>query len=165
MRKEKIFYVLLLVLIIFTMGFSCKEEKKDLMSDDKIVDALSERIKEGGTIKDVLPPTIVLVFGTMIPISAIVGFFVFIGLLVKNHNKKVMAMIEKGIYEPKPSNFKWDILLLFIGIILAFVGPGVSITVVGFFGIESWAVMTGLIPFCLGLALIAFYIVYKKIKK
>ncbi|MBN2544249.1 MAG: hypothetical protein JXB50_00540 [Spirochaetes bacterium] len=165
MRIRKIIYVLLLVLLILTIGFSCKEEKKDLMSDDKIVEALSERIKEGGTIKDVLPPTIVLVFGTMIPISAIIGFFVFISLLIKHHNKKILALIEKGIYEPKPVNFKWEILLLFIGVILAFVGPGVSLTVIGFYGIETWAVMTGMIPFCLGLALIIFYIVYKKIKK
>jgi len=165
MRREKIFYILLLVLIILTIGFSCKEDKKDYISDDKIVEALSERIREGGTIKDVLPPTIVLVFALLVPISAIIGFFVFIGLLVKHHNKKVLAMIEKGIYEPKPLNFKWEILLLFIGIILSFAGPGVSLTVVGFAGLETWAVMTGLIPLCLGIALIVFYIIYKKIKK
>lgn len=101
-----------------------------------------------------MPPTVVLVFGTLIPIAGIIGFFGVIYIFIKLHYKKVNAMIEKGIYESGRIKFKWELLFLFIGLILVFLGPGISLVLIGVIGLYVQSLVMGAIPLLLGIALV-----------
>lgn len=63
----------------------------------------------------------------LIPITALIAFSILIYQLVRLRNARIMAMISKGIYEHKPLN--WKLILLLIGVLLIFAGPGVALLV------------------------------------
>jgi hypothetical protein len=121
---------------------------------EKINDAVAEAIREG-KVQRMMPPASVMIAGVMVPITAIAGFFVFLVVYARLQHRKSMAMIEKGIYTPP--KWRWDQITLFIGLLLMCVGVGVSLTTAGFCGPEPWTLVSGSIPFLLGIAFLLFY--------
>jgi hypothetical protein len=169
MKNKKLFTVLFLFLILTMAAISCVPEdftKNELLETAKnsgITNAVAERIKEYG-VKDLFPPTIVMVISVLIPIFAVIGFFLVLYVFISLYHKKVMAMIEKGTYSPRPVNIRWDLICLLIGLIFIFIGPGISLTVSAFFGIRMWSLATGSIPLLMGVAFLIFYKFLKKQK-
>lgn len=123
--------------------------------DTAMKQAIAERIKSGN-FKDTLPPTAVLVVGSLIPISATVGLFVVLFFGLGQAHKRRMAMIEKGL-QPQSIKFRWDLLFLFKGLVLTATGLGISLWMVARYGMHGWSLMGGVIPFFIGLGLIVFY--------
>lgn len=130
----------------------------------EVTSALTEVIRTGN-INRFLPPTSVILFGILIPILTVVGFFAFLIIFIKLYHMRSMALIDKGQYERKPLNIKWELFFLFIGLILAFVGPAISIYMVSLYGLQSWTIFAGIVPLFLGLAFLIFYKVYINMKK
>ncbi|MCP4130089.1 MAG: hypothetical protein GY754_03630 [bacterium] len=122
---------------------------------EKINDAVAHAIKEG-KLKDMMPPTIVMVFGVMVPITAIAGFFTFLIVFVKLNHRRSILMIEKGVTQPVVKR-RWDLAFLFVGLILSFLGVGISLTTVSYFGPQPWTFMSGVIPLFIGIAFLLFY--------
>ena len=123
--------------------------------------AVAEVIREG-RLKDMMPPTSVMIAGVMVPITAIAGFFVFLIIFAKLSHRRSMAMIEKGLYQP--SKIRWDLITLFIGLITAFTGLGVSLTTAAYFGPQPWTILSGVIPLLIGIAFLVFYGICQKNK-
>ncbi|MBN1799417.1 MAG: hypothetical protein JW822_12635 [Spirochaetales bacterium] len=170
MKNLRLVAVSCLFSIFILIAFSCvpedftENELLDTVKNSEIDNAIAERVREHG-IQDLFPPTIVMVFGIFIPISAIIGFFLVLGIFISLYHKKAMAMIEKGTYSPKPINIRWDLICLLLGIVLVFVGPGISVTVSAFFGMRLWTITSGLILLLAGIALLIFYkLLSKKMK-
>jgi hypothetical protein len=165
MRKLRFCMIILLFVIAASIAISCvpedftKNELLDTVKNSDLDNAIAERIREHG-VKDLFPPTIVMVIGVFVPISAIIGFSLVLCIFISLYHKKVMAMIEKGNYTQKP--IRWDLICLLLGIILVFVGPGISLTTSAFFGMRLWTIASGLIPLLVGIALLIFYRLLKK---
>ena len=123
-------------------------------SYEKINNAIATAIEEG-KVQELMPPTIVMVVAVMVPITTIIGFFIFLVIFTRLWHRRNMAMIEKGVY--KPSKWRWDLIVLFFGLLLSFVGVGVSITATSYFGPQPWTVMSGVLPLFLGIAFLLFY--------
>ncbi len=158
---------LMLVSVLSCVALACTppgEDNGDIVNNKNVKEAIAERIKNGGTIKDALPPTSVMVVGVFVPISAIVGFFIVAFYLSKMHFKKVNLMIEKGIYQPKAFNIRWDLIFLFIGIISAFSGIGVSLYSIGNYGVIKWAILSGSIPLFVGIGFVLLAFLFRKFK-
>ncbi len=169
MKKSPQVIIGLLTLMIALTVISClpkdfgKNELLETIKNSNINNAVAERIKEHG-LKDFFPPTIVMVVGNLIPIFGVIGFFLVLYIFISLYHKKVMAMIDKGTYEPKPINIRWDHICLLIGLVFVFLGPGISLTVSAFFGVRFWSITTGSIPFLVGIAFLIFYGFLKKQK-
>ena len=136
---------------------------KDTLPPD-MEKAIAERIK---TVKlsDFTPHPSVMIAALMIPIVSVIAFFAFLIVLLKLYHMRVMAMIEKGNYERRPLNIKWELVFLFIGLVLSFVGPGISIYMVSAFGLASRTITAGIVPLFIGIAFLVFYKLYYDIKK
>ena len=78
---------------------------------------------------------------------------------------RVMALIEKGQFERKPFNIKWELFFLFIGLILTLVGIAVSIFMISLHGLHSWTITGGVIPLFIGIAFLIFYKLYSDLKR
>ena len=174
MKNKKLFPMILLILIVLSLTASCtglqapqnqynQTRSKDYLNEEEVVKAIADVIKEKG-IRGLMPSAPVVIAVMFVPISAIVGFFIFISIAVKQHNKKVLSMIEKGTYTPNPIKIRWDLIIIFTGVILLFLGPAISVTAAAVIEVQAWTVLSGLIPFMLGAALIVIYYIYKKIK-
>jgi hypothetical protein len=124
---------------------------------------LIERIKTG-TLKDFLPPTSIIIFGMMIPIISILAFLAFLIVFLRLYHIRAMSRIEKGDYERKPLNIRWNLFFLFSGLVLTFLGPAISIYMISLFELQSWTVTSGIIPLFIGISLLVFYKMYDKIK-
>ncbi len=126
--------------------------------------ALAEAVKSGN-IRRFLPPTSVLIVGIFIPIFTIVGFFAFLIIFAKLYHMRVMALIEKGVYERRSKrNIRWELLFLFVSLVLIFLGPAISIYMISLYGFQSWTFTAGIIPLFIGFAFFVFYKQYLKIK-
>jgi hypothetical protein len=73
--------------------------------------------------------SIALMWGSimLVGITTIIGFVWLIFKVVKLYHVRIMAMIEKGIYQYQPAN--WPLILLCIGIVAIFISVPVSILV------------------------------------
>ncbi len=144
-----------------------KEKLKDGTLKDalppELEKAVIERIKTGN-VQDLLPPTGVMIAGIMIPIISVLAFFALLIALVRLYHIRAMARIEKGNYEPKPLNIRWELFILFFGLVLTFLGPAISIYMISLFELESWTITSGIIPLFIGIALLVFYKMYGRIK-
>jgi hypothetical protein len=125
--------------------------------------AVIERIKTG-KVQDFLPPTSVMVAGIMIPIISIIAFFALLVFLARLYHIRTLARIEKGDLERRPIKFRWELIVLFLGLILAFLGPAISIYTISLFELQSWTITSGIIPLFIGIALLVFYKIYGKLK-
>jgi small-conductance mechanosensitive channel len=167
MKNLRLAAVICLFSLFTLIAISCvpedftKNELLDTVKNSDLDSAIAERVREHG-IKDLFPPTIVMVIGVFIPIIAITGIFLVLVIFIGLYYKKVMAMIEKGTYSPKPIHVRWDLICLLLGIILVFVGPGISVTASAFFGMRLWTIASGLIPLLVGIAFLIFYKFLKK---
>jgi hypothetical protein len=167
MKNLRLAAVICLFSLFTLIAISCvpedftKNELLDTVKNSDLDSAIAERIREYG-VKDLFPPTIVMVIGIFVPISAIIGFSLVLCIFISLYHKKVMAMIEKGNYTQKP--IRWDLICLLLGIILVFVGPGISVTASAFFGMRLWiwTIASGLIPLLVGIAFLIFYKFLKK---
>ena len=126
--------------------------------------ALAERIRTA-KLQDILPPTGVIIFGLLIPILCILAFLAFLILFMRFYHIRAMAMIEKGNYERKPLNIRWDLIFLFFGLLLTFLGPAISIYMISLFGFQSSTLTGGIIPLFIGFSLLVFYKMYINFKK
>ncbi len=136
----------------------------DCFHDNAVKGAIAERIRDGESIREILPPPGVMIAGVMVPISGIIGFFAALILFLNMHHKKVTLMIEKGIYQPKPLNIKWDMIFMLIGVLTSFTGIGVSLFMIGYYGVHPWTFATGSIPFFVGIGFIVLAALFKKMK-
>jgi len=104
---------------------------------------------------EVVPPTVVQVLVSIIPIVGIVmGSTVIFFYLYWNHQQR-MLMIEKNMLKRK--DFDIDSFSIFSGLMLF----GVGISLVIFFLIKdgfSYGVLSGLIPLSIGVCLIIFFV-------
>jgi hypothetical protein len=125
--------------------------------------AVIERIKTG-KLQDFLPPTSIIVVGMMIPIICILAFFTLLIIFIRLYHLRALARIEKGDLERRPMNIRWELFILFFGLLLTFLGPAISIYTVCLFELQSWTITSGIIPLFIGLALLVFYKMYDKMK-
>lgn len=72
--------------------------------------------------------SIVMIATMVVGLSAIVGFIFLIYILAKQYHTRVLTMINKGIYKPRPVN--WQLLMLTIGCILIFIAPGATLLLI-----------------------------------
>ncbi len=169
-KYKKLTGLILSLLIMTSFTLSCKVEDKseneikkkiiEIASDKELKAAVIERIRNGATIKDLLPSTGVLITAAFVPIAGVIGFFIVLGLFIGLYHKRTIAMIEKGTYEKNRIKVRWDLLFLLTGLILTLVGPAISLLVCGILGLSLWAASTGLIPMMLGIALLIFHKLY-----
>ncbi|MCP5048538.1 MAG: hypothetical protein GY940_15315, partial [bacterium] len=90
-------------------------------------------------------------FSLLIPIAAIIGFSVLIYHLVKLRHFRIMEMIAKGTYNPKPWN--WRLILLLLAVLLTVTGPGVTLLSIEEVGLLK-AIGVGLLMFLGGIGLL-----------
>ena len=64
---------------------------------------------------------IIVIFTLLIPITALIAFTVLIYKLIKLRHARIMAMIAKGTYKPRPKD--WRLILQLVGIGLIFLSP------------------------------------------
>lgn len=94
---------------------------------------------------------------TLIPIIGIVigGIVVFFYLLW--HHREMSLLIKTGNYKPRTFNLR--IFSLFSGILLTAVGFILTILFILLEGL-SYPLLGGLIPLCIGIALLVFFKLY-----
>ena len=100
----------------------------------------------------------------LIPIFGIVFGIACGGLAIWTDHKKDMALIEKGLYQPKPS-IPLSQAILLPGFILTGIGVGAAIGSIWI--VADWAVWLrfgGLVLALLGIAMIAFFIATREKK-
>jgi len=172
MKRKKTLSIITGLFLMFPLLVSCVpfEHQKnqiaeimDMVKDDAIKQSLAQRIRDGLTLTDLIPAS-VLIVGSLIPIFGILGFVIIVFIFIYYYNRRAMAMIEKGTYERRPLNIRWDLAALFTGLVLLFVGIGISLSMICLYGVQLWSVLGGVIPFLLGIAFLVFTAAYKKMK-
>ena len=89
----------------------------------------------------------------LVGITALVVFVILIYKLLKIRNARIMAMISKGIYQPKPKD--WPMILLLVGIVLIFISPAVALLTIAGEGLLK-GIGISLICFLGGAAILVF---------
>lgn len=96
---------------------------------------------------------IIIVFTLLIPITGLIAFAVLIYHLIKLRHARIMAMIGKGTYKPKPKD--WPLILLLAGIVAVFASPGVALLVIAEEGVLV-GIGSGLLCLLGGAAILVF---------
>lgn len=89
----------------------------------------------------------------LVAVTALIMFVILIIQLFKMRQARIMAMIDKGIYQPKPID--WKLLLLLAGIILLATTPGVVLLVIVYEGLYT-GIGVGLIMLFGGVGMLVF---------
>ncbi|HNF23796.1 MAG TPA: hypothetical protein PKN56_18050 [Leptospiraceae bacterium] len=90
----------------------------------------------------------------LVPIFGIVFGSALLFFLLLFWHKQRMELIRTGQYKPWQLDLR--VFSFFLGLLLAFVGAGLSLVFIIVLG-KSLAMLGGLIPFTLGLSLLSFY--------
>ncbi|HMB00699.1 MAG TPA: hypothetical protein VKS21_06895 [Spirochaetota bacterium] len=152
------------VLMLGFMLASCvPPQHRDRISHHsaKVEQAIADQITSGKSLREVvMPPAIVMVFGTLIPITGTILFFTAVIMFLRMQHKRKLLLLEKGMTEEKSKKRSHYFFFLLPGLLLAFTGIGVSIYLPARFGFYGWSVLGGVIPLCLGIAFIVFFKIY-----
>lgn len=98
---------------------------------------------------------------SLIPIVGIVmGCVVIFFYLYWNHKQKIL-MIEKGIIDSKP--FDYRLFSLFVGCVLFGLGGGLTLFFYAKEGI-GYSLLSGLVPLSVSVGLLFFFLNYDKFK-
>lgn len=90
----------------------------------------------------------------LVPIFGIVFGSALLFFLLLFWHKQRMELIRTGLYKPWQLDLR--VFSFFLGLLLTFVGAGLSLVFIVVLG-KSLAMLGGLIPFALGLSLLSFY--------
>ena len=90
----------------------------------------------------------------LVPIFGIVFGSALLFFLLLFWHKQRMELIRTGLYKPWQLDLR--VFSFFLGLLLTFVGAGLSLVFILVLG-KSLAMLGGLIPFALGLSLLSFY--------
>lgn len=90
----------------------------------------------------------------LVPIFGIVFGSALLFFLLLFWHKQRMELIRTGQYKPWQLDLR--VFSFFLGLLLTFVGAGLSLVFITVLG-KSLAILGGLIPFAIGLSLLSFY--------
>ncbi|HNI97414.1 MAG TPA: hypothetical protein PL169_15190 [Leptospiraceae bacterium] len=90
----------------------------------------------------------------LVPIFGIVFGSTLLFFLLLFWHKQRMELIRTGQYKPWQLDLR--VFSFFLGLLLTFVGAGLSLVFITVLG-KSLAILGGLIPFAIGLSLLSFY--------